>query len=289
MVSVVGRRPPPSTTSLGATRWPPWRGLASSPSTSSPRPSCPTHSCASWLCWPARPDWTCRGSRSWPPTSSWDGSRPSTSRRPSWRRPCCRAVSTSATTASTTRPWPASRTSSGAGSGPARLPRSTRCATTELTHRRAGGWRPTAWSSSRRRSSPPTTSPRWPARSASSQRRAGPGLADRTWRSVCRLITQVHRQPTATGHGQGCCVRVAPDGVLPVTGQPGRPGVLCGLSARAACPGAPSTSRARLTPAVVGLAHVTAGGTLGSDVTSGTGRRFLGWSADRHWMLAQAG
>jgi len=42
---------------------------------------------------------------------------------------------------------------------------------------------------------------------------------------------------------------------------------------------------ARLRPAVDGLAQVVAGGTLDGDAP---GRRVLGWSVDRHWMLAAA-
>ena len=42
---------------------------------------------------------------------------------------------------------------------------------------------------------------------------------------------------------------------------------------------------ARLRPAVDGLSHVVAGGTLDGDAP---GRRVLGWSVDRHWMLAAA-
>lgn len=46
--------------------------------------------------------------------------------------------------------------------------------------------------------------------------------------------------------------------------------------------------QARFRPAVDGLAHVIAGGrfdTSGHAPAPGGGRRFLGWSAGRHWLL----
>ncbi|MFG2044885.1 hypothetical protein [Dactylosporangium sp. NPDC048998] len=53
---------------------------------------------------------------------------------------------------------------------------------------------------------------------------------------------------------------------------------------RAELAGAPSSVRARLTPAVVGLAYVAAGGRFTDDCTPAGGRRLLGWTTRRHWM-----
>jgi hypothetical protein len=39
-----------------------------------------------------------------------------------------------------------------------------------------------------------------------------------------------------------------------------------------------------LRPAVEGLVHVAAGGTVDNDGTAGNGRRLLGWSVERHWL-----
>ena len=47
----------------------------------------------------------------------------------------------------------------------------------------------------------------------------------------------------------------------------------------------------RFRPAVDGLAHVIAGGRFDADGTApepGSGRRFLGWTAGTHWILARA-
>jgi threonine/homoserine/homoserine lactone efflux protein len=45
---------------------------------------------------------------------------------------------------------------------------------------------------------------------------------------------------------------------------------------------------AKIRPAVDGLNHVVAGGTFDAAGLGGIGRRLLGWSIDRHWMLALA-
>jgi hypothetical protein len=47
----------------------------------------------------------------------------------------------------------------------------------------------------------------------------------------------------------------------------------------------PEHVQVRLGPVIAGLAHVTTGGVFGPDGTNGERRRFLGWAADRHWML----
>jgi hypothetical protein len=49
--------------------------------------------------------------------------------------------------------------------------------------------------------------------------------------------------------------------------------------------------QARIQPVTGGLAHVIAGGRFDADGTApepGGGRRFLGWTAGRHWILAPA-
>lgn len=47
----------------------------------------------------------------------------------------------------------------------------------------------------------------------------------------------------------------------------------------------PPHVRARLIPAVEGLAHVAAGGRFGADGTAGQARRLQGWTTERHWIL----
>ena len=47
----------------------------------------------------------------------------------------------------------------------------------------------------------------------------------------------------------------------------------------------PNHVRSRMAPAVTGLAHVIGGGTFDSEGAAGTGRRLLGWTTKRHWML----
>lgn len=47
----------------------------------------------------------------------------------------------------------------------------------------------------------------------------------------------------------------------------------------------PDHVRARLAPAVTGLAHVINGGKFDPDGRAGTGRRLLGWTTTEHWML----
>jgi hypothetical protein len=47
----------------------------------------------------------------------------------------------------------------------------------------------------------------------------------------------------------------------------------------------PPHVRERLTPALVGLAHVADGGRFDRDGTAGAGRRLLGWTTTRHWLL----
>lgn len=47
---------------------------------------------------------------------------------------------------------------------------------------------------------------------------------------------------------------------------------------------APVHARARLAPALVGLRHAIAGGTVDVDGRLGEGRQFLGWAAGGHWM-----
>jgi hypothetical protein len=49
----------------------------------------------------------------------------------------------------------------------------------------------------------------------------------------------------------------------------------------------PPHVRARLAPAVAGLAHVAAGGRFDADGTAGQARRLLGWTTERHWILTQ--
>lgn len=49
----------------------------------------------------------------------------------------------------------------------------------------------------------------------------------------------------------------------------------------------PPHVRARLTAAVDGLVQVAAGGRFDAEGTAGEARRLLGWTTERHWMLAQ--
>ncbi|TDC79233.1 hypothetical protein E1193_19430 [Micromonospora sp. KC606] len=47
----------------------------------------------------------------------------------------------------------------------------------------------------------------------------------------------------------------------------------------------PDHVRARIAPAVTGLAHVISGGKFDADGRAGTGRRLLGWTTREHWMV----
>ena len=52
---------------------------------------------------------------------------------------------------------------------------------------------------------------------------------------------------------------------------------------------APDPVRARLTPALVGLGYVAAGGRFTDGSTPAGGRRLLGWTTGRHWMRETSG
>jgi hypothetical protein len=49
----------------------------------------------------------------------------------------------------------------------------------------------------------------------------------------------------------------------------------------------PAHVQARLRPVLDGLAHVLAGGTFDDAGVGGNGRRLLGWTVGRHWMLGE--
>ncbi|MFC7216833.1 hypothetical protein ACFQLX_01395 [Streptomyces polyrhachis] len=122
------------------------RQLGGWPCRASPPHSCPTRSSANWARSPAVPAWTSRSWRSWPRTSSWGRSPPSTSKPRRSPAPSSVGRSTSATTTSTTqRSWRWTTPHRTAASAPVPQPPSPNCATHVPARRRAGRRLPTAW------------------------------------------------------------------------------------------------------------------------------------------------
>ena len=111
-------------------------------------------------------------------------------------------------------------------------------------------------------------------------------LARRTFRTVTRLTGRLDHNPrplpmvkdVAYAWRHLVCHLSLPDGTDPrtVVGQL--------HTDLAACP---EGVRQRLTPALVGLGHVAAGGRFTEGRTPADGRRLLGWSTGRHWLLDQ--
>lgn len=109
-------------------------------------------------------------------------------------------------------------------------------------------------------------------------------LAGRSLHTVCRLVARVHGnpRPLSTIKGAAYAWRHLLF-YLSMNGPDDQAAFV--ESGREQIRSQPQHVQVRLGPALAGLAHVTAGGVFGPGGTDGDGRRFLGWAADRHWML----
>jgi len=127
-------------------------------------------------------------------------------------------------------------------------------------------------------------------------------LARASLRAVLRFVEQVHGnpRPLSTIKNAAYAWRQMLF-YLSMVGEAEQPGFVAWAEQEVASQ--PHHVRMRLAPALVGLAHVVAGGSFGEDgsVVDGAGsvgpaawaadagptpRRFLGWSVGEHWMLA---
>jgi hypothetical protein len=105
-------------------------------------------------------------------------------------------------------------------------------------------------------------------------------LAERGFGTVLRLIAQVHNNPRPLGTIKNAAY--AWRQVIFFVTLSGSPFVAYAEERLAA---QPAHVRDRLAPVIAGLAHISDGGEFDRNGEGGSGRRFLGWTTERHWML----
>jgi hypothetical protein len=109
-------------------------------------------------------------------------------------------------------------------------------------------------------------------------------LARRGFAGVCRLVGQVHNnpQPLSTIKDAAFAWRQTVF-FMALCGLEDQISVMAWIQDEARRQ--PDHAARRLAPVVAGLRHVLVGGSL-DDGSAPTARRFLGWSANGHWMRA---
>ncbi|SBT39060.1 hypothetical protein [Micromonospora auratinigra] len=112
-------------------------------------------------------------------------------------------------------------------------------------------------------------------------------LAERCLDTVLRLAARLARQPRPLGTVKNIAYAWRQlVFFLSLTTQAEQVAFLATVDRRGA--GQPAHLRARLAPAVTGLAQVIEGGSFGPDGRAGDGRRLLGWTTGGHWLLGGA-
>jgi hypothetical protein len=111
-----------------------------------------------------------------------------------------------------------------------------------------------------------------------------PGLARQSFVHTCRLVSRMDHNPRPLGTIKNAAYAWRQMLFFMSLGDPSDQAALADWAEEEAGR-RPERVTTRLAPALAGLRHVLAGGSFDADGTAGDGRRFLGWTTSRHWML----